>query len=145
MEKQKLEKYHKLLHKVHSNLMMQVVDNMKSGILKDITFNEIRTIEIIGDLKESPMRQIADKAKVKQSTMTATVDKLVKKALAARYYSDEDRRAVKIRLTKKGEKAYDEHQKAHYNRTKSWLSILNEKERASLKKILKKAVKKVSE
>ena len=133
-----LERYYILIHELYSNLMLYEIENLKNGVMKNVTFHEIHTIEIIGDLLEATMRELADRAKVKQSTMTVMIDKLLKKGFARRLRSDDDRRIVKVSLTKTGEAAYHEHKKAHQNVTKYLLSILNAKERGELLRIMEK-------
>ncbi len=138
-----LDRYYILIHELYSNLMLYEIEHLKKGLMKDITFHEIHTIEIIGHLGETSMRELARKANVKQSTMTVMVDKLIRKGLVKRFQRDDDRRLVMVRLTKNGETAHAEHNKVHQNITKLWLAILDKKERDDLLNIMEKIAKRM--
>ncbi|TAL35011.1 MAG: MarR family transcriptional regulator [Spirochaetes bacterium] len=133
-----LDRYYILIHELYSNLMLFEIEHLKKGLMRDITFHEIHTIEIIGHSGETSMRELAQKANVKQSTMTVMIDKLIRKGLVRRYQRKDDRRLVMVRLTKNGETAHAEHNKVHQNITKLWLEILDGKERDDLLKIMEK-------
>jgi DNA-binding MarR family transcriptional regulator len=133
-----LDRYYVLIHEIYSNLMLYEIEHLKHGIMKNITFHEIHTIEIIGQMGETSMRELAQKANVKQSTMTVMVDKLIKKGLVQRFQRDDDRRMVMVRLTKSGKAAHGEHRKVHHAITKMWLEILEKKERDDLLHIMEK-------
>jgi len=133
-----LDKYYILVHEIYSNLMLYEIEHLKKGLMKEVTFHEIHTIEIIGNQSEITMRELASKASVKQSTMTVMVDKLIKKGFVKRNRSEDDRRIVLVQLSKHGEMARAEHKKIHKNITNFWLKILSEKERSDLMKIMEK-------
>ncbi|MBI4830204.1 MAG: MarR family transcriptional regulator [Candidatus Lindowbacteria bacterium] len=134
----KIDKYNKLLAIVYSNLMLREIDGIRNGSMKDLTFHEIHTIELVGNLGEGTVSQIAGEARVTQSTMSTMVDKLVKKGLVQRTRSESDRRLVSVKLTKKGKLAYREHENVHREVTRSWLSILDEKEQKFLLDMMEK-------
>jgi DNA-binding MarR family transcriptional regulator len=138
MDDRTVEKYYRLIHSLYSNIMLQEIEGMKNGVMKDVTFHEIHTIEIIGDLGQATMRELAKKADVKQSTMTVMIDKLIRKGYVERFGSENDRRVVNVRLTEQGRSAYEEHKKAHRNVTQFWLDILNEREREDLLRLMEK-------
>jgi DNA-binding MarR family transcriptional regulator len=133
-----VDKYNKLLTSIYTNLMLREIAAIKHGSMKDLTFHEIHAIEIIGDLEEASLSQIAGKARVTQSTMSTMVEKLVKKGLIERIRSDDDRRVTKIRLTRKGRAAHAEHENVHREVTKDWLSILDRREREVLLQAMEK-------
>ena len=88
-----------LLSSMYSNIMLFEIDSMKNGLMKDLTFHEVHTIEIIGDLERPTMSQISRKANVTQSTMSTMVNKLAKKGMIQRHPNRNDRRVVNITLT----------------------------------------------
>ncbi|MBI5117126.1 MarR family transcriptional regulator [Candidatus Poribacteria bacterium] len=134
----KIDKYNALLAVVYSNLMLREIDGIKNGSMKDLTFHEIHTIEIIGNMEEGTVSQIAEQAKVAQSTMSTMIDKLVKKGIVKRTRSKSDRRVVSTKLTDKGKLAYREHENVHREVTKNWLHVLNEQEQKFLLDIMEK-------
>ena len=59
------------------------------------------------------MSQVAAALKISVSTLTAAVNKLVKKGYAERFRIPEDRRIVKVKLTEEGAAAVREHEAFH--------------------------------
>lgn len=135
------KKYYTLIHDIYSDLMLYEIESIKKGLIKDISFREIHTIEIIGHMGTSTMRELSDKANVKQSTMTVMIDKLIKKGLVKRFRSKDDRRIVNVELTELGHKTHKEHEKLHQKVTKGWLEILDNNEQEQLYTLLSKISK----
>lgn len=73
---------------------------------KDITNNDMHIIEAVGLGKGNNMTAIAKKLKITVGSLTTSMNSLVNKKYVVRERSAEDRRVVNIRLTKKGERAY---------------------------------------
>ena len=76
---------------------------------KDITNNDMHIIEAVGLGKGNNMTAIAKKLKITVGSLTTSMNSLVNKKYVVRERSAEDRRVVNIRLTKKGERAYQHH------------------------------------
>ena len=127
-----------LLSSMYSNIMLFEIDSMKNGLMKDLTFHEVHTIEIIGDLERPTMSQISRKANVTQSTMSTMVNKLAKKGMIQRHPNRNDRRVVNITLTERGKRAYKEHQEIHRRVTRFWFGLLDDDEQKFLLKIMGK-------
>jgi DNA-binding MarR family transcriptional regulator len=123
---------------IYSNLMLHEIDGLKDGLMKNLTFHEIHTLEIIGDLGDATMNQIARHANVTQSTITTMVDKLVRKGVVERVREQGDRRIIRVRLTERGLKAYTEHQDIHREVTRRWLSALEAEEQQVALKVMEK-------
>ena len=83
-------------------LKMQEVDDFCVQLTKDISHADLSLIGFIGRNGEVIMRQVAEQCDVPLSTATWCVDKLVEKKYLHRFHSQEDRRIVKVALTKKG-------------------------------------------
>ena len=133
-----VDKFTKVLASIYSNLMLREIEAIRNGVYKDLTFHEIHTIEAIGDLTNGTVSQIAARVGVTQSTMSTMIDKLVKKDLAERTRSDKDRRVLHIRLSKKGEAAYQDHEDVHRQVTGNWLEALNKDEQKLTFEIMKR-------
>jgi DNA-binding MarR family transcriptional regulator len=130
--------HYSLIHEMYTDLMLYEIENLKKGLMKDITINEIHTIEHIGHMNQGTMREIADCSRVRQSTMTVMIDKLIRKGMVERCRSENDRRVVLVRLTEKGEMAHLQHDKLHKKVSKKWLDLLSEEEQRQLLSILNK-------
>jgi DNA-binding MarR family transcriptional regulator len=133
-----IDKANAYIAAIYSNLMLHEIDGLQDGLMKDLTFHEIHTLEIIGDLKDATMNQIARHAKVTQSTITTMIDKLVRKGVAERVREQGDRRVIRVKLTEEGRKAYNEHQNIHREVTRQWLSALDEGEQRVVLEVMGK-------
>ena len=92
---------------------------------KDISNNDMHIIEAI-----------AKKLNITVGSLTTSMNSLVNKKYAVRIRSEEDRRVVYIRLTKKGEKAYRHHEDFHTQMTQAVVDKLTEEEIPVLLKTL---------
>ena len=86
------------------------------------------------------MSEVAKILKITVGTLTVAVGNLVKKGYVERYRSENDRRVVKIGLTKKGRLLYRVHEKFHIDMINACITGMNEEE----EKILSDALKKLS-
>jgi len=102
-------------------------DALKKGPLNDLTINELHAIEAVG-VEGGTMTEIAKRLNVTLGTLTTTINHLVKKEYVERISSEEDRRIVKIVLTKKGKFAYRIHDRFHYVMIKNMLTDIDESE-----------------
>lgn len=103
---------------------------------KDITNNDMHIIEAVGLGKGNNMSAIAKKLKITVGSLTTSMNSLVNKKYVVRMRSEEDRRVVNIRLTKKGEKAYRHHENFHKKMTEAVVASLKEDEIPVLVKTL---------
>ena len=103
---------------------------------KDISNNDMHIIEAIGLGKGNNMSAIAKKLNITVGSLTTSMNSLVNKKYAVRIRSEEDRRVVYIRLTKKGEKAYRHHEDFHTQMTQAVVDKLTEEEIPVLLKTL---------
>lgn len=99
----------------------------------DITVSEAHALEVLGQFGVMNMKQLASRLGVTTGTTTATVDRLEKKAYAARQPSPEDRRVQMIHLTPAGRQAFAEHHRRHLELTEELVAALSpERARAFL-------------
>ncbi|MCB6994062.1 nitronate monooxygenase [bacterium 210820-DFI.6.37] len=86
---------------------------IKESTNRDLSITELHTLAAIGQGRPKTMSQVAASLKISVSTLTAAVNKLVKKGYVDRFRIPEDRRIVKIRLTDTGAAAVREHEAFH--------------------------------
>jgi len=72
----------------------------------DLSCQELRAVEYLGDAGPRMMRELAEHMPVAVNTMTSIVDNLEKKRLLQRQRSEADRRVVRVTLTDLGQAAY---------------------------------------
>jgi len=108
-------------------LKLEEVDDFCVELTQDITKSELALIGYIGREQEVIMRQVATYCEVPLSTATWTVDKLVEKNYLKRVNSKEDRRIVKVSLTKKGNDLFELFQSKKFEMGQRMLSDLSQK------------------
>ncbi len=104
---------------------------------KNVTTNDMHVIEAIGIGSPKNMTAVAKELGVTTGTLTISVNSLVKKGLADRVRSEEDRRVVLVSLSKKGVKAFRHHQRFHEEMIEAVMERLTEEEKVILEKALK--------
>jgi len=136
---EKTRQFNELLVSISTNMMLHEMDNLKKDfLLRALSFQEMHTIVILGNMEEVTMGELAKAAKVTQGTMSVMAKKLVKKGLAERKNSPDDLRVVRVRLTKKGKDAHQQHREMHLKATREWLSLVSEDEQEIMLMVLKK-------
>lgn len=109
----KLVQINKMLVEVYDDVNHIEEYSIKSGAFKDLSITEIHTIEAVGLYGSKTMSEVAAELEITMGTLTAAVDKLIKKGYVERSRSDTDRRIVNVNLTKRGKLAYRIHEKFH--------------------------------
>jgi MarR family 2-MHQ and catechol resistance regulon transcriptional repressor len=111
--------------------------------LKDIeryglTQAQFGALECLGHLGAMTIGQLCKKNLVSGGNMTVVVDNLEKQELVERVHSKEDRRAIVVQLTAKGEKLFADIFPKHAKYVSALPSALNEREQKELSRLLKK-------
>ena len=123
------------INEVLVKLFNEIMDIEEKAIIteefKDISNNDMHIIEAIGKKQSKNMSTVAKTLSVTVGTLTIAINNLVKKGYVNRARSEEDRRVVLISLSKKGERAYDHHEKFHDEMIQATLSGLDQIGRAS--------------
>lgn len=110
---------------------------LQSSSFNDLSIKEMHTIEAIGMYGVHTTTEVSRKLSVTVGTLTVSVNNLVKKGYVERIRNDNDRRVVKLGLTKKGRLLYRLHDKFHRDMVKETLEGLNREEAEMLIKGLR--------
>ncbi len=78
-----------------------------------ITMNEMHIIEMIGLNRARSMGEVARDLGITLPSLTSGINRLVKKGYVDRKRTEEDRRVVKVELTKAGIQVYRAHELFH--------------------------------
>ncbi|BES65798.1 MarR family transcriptional regulator [Gottschalkiaceae bacterium SANA] len=78
-----------------------------------ITVNEMHIIEIIGLNQARSMGEVARDLGITLPSLTSGINRLVKKGYVERKRTEEDRRVVKVELTKSGRQIFRAHELFH--------------------------------
>lgn len=103
-----------------------------------ITLPQLAVIEAIGHLGPLTVGTICEKMLVTGGNMTLVLDNLEKLNLVKRVPSKNDRRAINVELTPKGQKVFDKSFKEHAFFITDLMSTLSTKEQKELASLLKK-------
>ncbi len=112
-------------------------DALKGSEFSDISISEMHTIEAIGLYAEHTSSEVAKKLAITAGTLSVAIRSLVNKGYVVRQRMEDDRRVVKLGLTKKGKLVYRLHNKFHREMVKRTIEGMEEDEVEVLLKGLK--------
>ena len=101
-----LDEFYKTYYKIEEINLNQVI--------KCLTTTELHVIEAIGD-QLLTMNELSEKLGITMGTASVAINKLSEKNFIERERSDDDRRKVFVKLSKKGLLAYKYHNSSHSN------------------------------
>ncbi|MBI5216778.1 MAG: MarR family transcriptional regulator [Ignavibacteriae bacterium] len=110
-------------------------ENIESFGLTEPQFGVLETLGHKGPLL---LGELSKKRLVSGGNITCVVDNLEKEGFVERVHSKDDRRAIIVRLTQKGNKLFDEIFTKHAEHITKLASVLSEKEQEELGRLCKK-------
>lgn len=96
------ERINSLLVDVFNDILVIEESELKKSRFNDLSITEMHTIEAIGMYKKKTTSEVAKELSITVGTLTIAINRLVKKGYVERIRSEDDRRVVKLSLTKKG-------------------------------------------
>lgn len=126
--KEKVAKINRLLVDVYDDIGKIEESSLRKGAFTDLSITELHTIEAVGLYQAKTMSEAAANLEITTGTLTAAVDRLVRKGYMERSRGEADRRVVNIYLTKKGKLAYRMHEKFHLDMVRGVVEDLSEEE-----------------
>ncbi|MBR5386635.1 MAG: MarR family transcriptional regulator [Clostridiales bacterium] len=87
--------------------------SLQKGYFSNLSLAEMHTLDAIGPYESRTMTETAQILGITVGTLTVSVDRLVKKGFVERRRDEEDRRVVRISLTRDGKLAARMHGKFH--------------------------------
>lgn len=121
-----------LLLDIFDKILVTEEKALSRGNFSDLSVAEMHTLESIGLYGNRTMSETAARLGVTTGTLTVAVDRLVRKTYVERRRDTQDRRVVRIALTRKGKLAYRMHSKFHTLLVDRIVSPLDEHERTIL-------------
>ncbi len=104
MQLDQIRQFRTLLRKFERDV---AIGQKKDSRTDGLSVVQCHTIINLGELKETTLSRMAEQMCVDKSTLSRTVDALVKKGLMERLPDDRDRRYLIIKLTRGGQQACD--------------------------------------
>ena len=108
---------------------------------KDLTLTQMHYLEMISELKNPNLTELAVAMKLTKPTITVLVDKLIEKELVYKVQSDADRRSTHLHLTERGKLINQMHEYAHRRIVEQIEKKIDEDEMAQLRALLEKIMK----
>lgn len=130
-----LDKIQAMVISIGKKMQMELFEQIPVPKLTTSQFYILKIINYYGALRAS---ELAREMNVKPSTITVTINRLIEQGLVNRYHDREDRRAVIIELTKKGESVVEETIIARNEHIPKYLSLLEFQEKEKLLQLLEK-------
>ena len=143
----------KALLKLYHNMMKLEDMKLQSTRTLNLTINELHLIECIRELTKGndgpTISEVAFKLDITRPSTTVAVNKLVLKKFVEKTGCVSDGRSVRVKLTAKGEKAFETHKKYHSDLAKTVKACFDKEEykllSASLQKLDKFFEEKIEE
>lgn len=132
-----LETVNDYLVSVFNDILTIEESELRKSQFNDLSIKEMHTIEAIGMYKKKTSSEVAKELSITVGTLTVAINNLVKKGYVERLRSEDDRRVVKLGLTKKGKLLYRVHQHFHRQMVKNVLNGMEKPEEQALLKALK--------
>ncbi|MDA9472418.1 fatty acid biosynthesis transcriptional regulator FabT [Enterococcus sp. 5H] len=132
-----LETINDYLVSVFNDILTIEESELKKSQFNDLSITEMHTIEAIGMYKKKTSSEVAKELSITVGTLTVAINNLVKKGYVERLRSEDDRRVVKLGLTKKGKLLFRVHQHFHREMVKNILNGMDKAEEKALLKALK--------
>lgn len=132
-----LEAVNDYLVNIFSDILTIEESELKKSRFNDLSITEMHTIEAIGLYRKKTTSEVAKDLSVTVGTLTIAINRLVKKGYVERIRSEDDRRVVKLGLTKNGKLIYRIHQHFHRQMVKNILRNMDNEEETALLKALK--------
>ncbi|EOT46983.1 MULTISPECIES: fatty acid biosynthesis transcriptional regulator FabT [Enterococcus] len=126
------EQINDLLVEVFNDILVIEESELKKSQFNDLSITEMHTIEAVGMYKKKTTTEVARELSVTVGTLTIAVNRLVKKGYVERIRSEDDRRVVKLGLTKKGKLLYRVHQHFHREMIRSVVKGMDKDEVSAL-------------
>lgn len=131
MRKEELEMAERLV-RIFENVILSEGQSLQKGYFSDLSIAEMHTLDAIGPYDARTMTETASLLGITVGTLTVSIDRLVKKGYVVRNRDTNDRRIVRISLTKNGKLACRMHGKFHRILARHILEPYNEKEQELL-------------
>jgi len=120
------------LVRIFENVVLTEEKSLQAGYFSNLSIAEMHTLTAIGPYESRTMTKTAEDLGITTGTLTVAIDRLVKKGYVIRQRDTNDKRVVRISLTRNGKLACRMNSKFHRVLAKHILSGYNEEDRKHL-------------
>lgn len=126
------QEMHHLLMNILEQINLTEQEALVKGYFSDLTTTEMHTLQAIGLYDSPSMGETAQTLGVTTGTLTVSISRLVSKGYVVRERMPEDRRVVRLQLTRKGKLASRIYSKFHRLLVENLIAPLTEDEQRVL-------------
>jgi len=105
-----------------------------------LSIAQIKVLSIAKDGGTPTMKEIANSLLITSPSATVAINQLVKNGHLERISDEKDRRIIRLKITPKGKKTFDDHYKIFIEKIGEVLKKLNNQEKAAFAGIFKKII-----
>ena len=124
------------LVRIYGDIMWIEENELRKSKFNDLTMREMHAIHAISMYDHKSTSEVAKELHLTPGTLTSMADRLVRKGYVIRLRSEDDRRIIRLGLTKKGRVVYRAHEAFHNMMVKSFLKDLDATEIKTIEKAL---------
>lgn len=122
------QKINTALIKIYNGILWVEEKELCKSTFSDLTIKELHTVDAISMYDYQTVSQVAKKLHLTPGTMTSMTDRLIQKGYVERRRDADDRRVIRLYLTRKGRVLYRAHRAFHNMMVKGFLKDMNEQE-----------------
>ncbi|ANZ62157.1 MarR family transcriptional regulator [Secundilactobacillus paracollinoides] len=125
-----------LLTTVYNDILRVEERELKKSRFKDISIKEVHAIDAITMYEHKTTSQVARELKITPGTLTTMINHLVRKGYVVRLRSDDDRRFVRLGLTRRGRLIFRAHESFHRHMIQSFTQDMDDEQVQLIEKAL---------
>jgi DNA-binding MarR family transcriptional regulator len=136
-----VEKLEEIIAKLSAYMGRMEEEAKEQYNFKDLTLTKMHYLEMISELGNPNLTELAAAMKLTKPTVTVLVDKLIEKELVYKIKSDADRRSTHLHLTVRGKLINQMHEYAHRRMAEEISKKIDHDETIQLTMLLEKILK----
>ena len=125
------------LVQIYSGILWIEEKELKKSRFNDLKIKEMHAINAISMYNHKTASEVARELHLTPGSLTATIDRLVKKGYVERIRGNDDRRVIRLGLTKKGRLMYRAHDAFHHKMVEGFLKDTTPEELQVIEKAIK--------
>ncbi|KRM88884.1 MarR family winged helix-turn-helix transcriptional regulator [Liquorilactobacillus vini] len=125
------------LVRIYNDILWIEEKELKKSQFNDLSIKEMHAINAITMYEHKTVSQVAKELHLTPGTLTATIDRLTRKNYVTRIRSNDDRRVIRLGLTKKGRLMFRAHDAFHRMMVRNFLKDLGQDEIKTIEKALR--------
>lgn len=130
------KRINQLLTTVYGDILRVEELALRKSQFKDISIKEVHAIDAISMYEHKTTTQVARQLRITPGTLTTMVNHLVRKGYVNRLRSDDDRRFVRLGLTRKGRLIFRAHESFHRQMVQSFAKDMTDEQLQFIEKAL---------